>query len=112
LIVAVAVEEVSVVVSGVGARGLPASTTSCGLDNVSVALVYVPVGTLVKLRGTVNSIRQAKSTVTGELDDTTATGEPLSCGVRVAPVMVTVKDTTSQTGVSPVKTTAEPRLLG
>jgi hypothetical protein len=112
LIVAVAVEEVSVVVSGVGARGLPASTTSCGFDNVSVALVYVPVGTLVKLRGTVKSIRQAKSTVTGELDDTTATGEPLSCGVRVAPVMVTVKDTTSQTGVSPVKTTAEPRLVG
>lgn len=94
------------------ARGLPESTTSCGVDNVSVMLLYVPVGTLVKLSGMEKSIKQAKSTVTGEFDDSTETGAPPPTGVRVAPVIVTVNDTTSQTGWSPVKTTNEPVLVG
>jgi hypothetical protein len=85
---------------------------SCGADNVSVVLVYVPVGTLVKLSGTEKSIRQAKSTVTGVLDDSTETAAPPPSGVRVMPVIVTENDTTSQTGASPPKTTVEPVLVG
>jgi hypothetical protein len=107
----VAVEEVSVVGSEVGVMegGVPVSTTTIGVDNVSVAMVYVPVGTLVKLRGTEKSIRQAKSSVTG--DDTTETGAPPPSGVKVM-LIVTVNDTTSQAGASPVKTTVEPMLTG
>lgn len=105
-------EVVNVVVTEVAARGLPDSTTRLGLVSVMEALVYVPVGTLVKLKGTEKSIRQAKSSVTGDVEDTTETGVPPPSGVKVMPVIVTVNDTTSQAGASPVKTTAEPMVVG
>jgi len=53
---------------------------------------------------------RAKSMVTGDPEEITETAIPPPWGIRVAPVKVTVKDTTSQIGASPPKSTTDPML--
>jgi hypothetical protein len=56
------------------------------------------------------SISAAKSTVTGLDEEITETGAPPPWGVKLALVMVTSKETTSQMGESPPKIATEPLL--
>lgn len=79
---------------------------------VSVRLEYVPAAKLAVLRIVAKSMSLAKSTVIGFPDARTETGVPPPWGVRLAAVIVTVKDSTSQTGASFPKITTEPRLGG
>jgi hypothetical protein len=74
-----------------------------GSVSVRLRLVYVPVVSFATFNMSENSMGRAKSTVTGAL--IAATGVPPFCGVRVAAVTVTLKETTSQTGESWPKTT-------
>src|SRR5712692_6825844 len=111
---AVAVELVSVVVTDVGTGGVlvTSSTINCGLESVTVSVEYIPVGTLAKFKMVEKSISLAKSTVTGWPEGSTETGVPPFCGVRVAAVIVTVNEITSQTGASLPNTTTEPMVAG
>jgi hypothetical protein len=64
------------------------------------------------LRMLVKSARRAKSTVDGAALITTGTNCPPACGTRLAEVIVTRKDSTSQTGASVPKTTTDPGGVG
>src|SRR5947199_9981874 len=54
------------------------------------------------------SIREAKSTVRGCDEEMTETGEPSPSGVSVAPVIVTVRESTAHSGASDARIASEP----
>jgi hypothetical protein len=56
----------------------------------------------------VKSIREAKSTVTCVPLESTETGLEPDCGVNVRPVIVSVKESTPQKGVSPPNIASDP----
>jgi hypothetical protein len=57
------------------------------------------------------SIREAKSTVTAFPPGRTETGLEPDCGVKVRPVIVTLKEITLHTGASPPKTAIVPGVV-
>ena len=57
------------------------------------------------------SISEAKSTVTAVPLERTDTGVEPDCGVNVRPLIVTVKESTPQKGVSPPKIASVPGVV-
>jgi hypothetical protein len=81
---------------------------NCGLARVIPNELYVPGGTFERLNGVAKSIREANSTVTCVPLESTESGLEPDCGVNVRPVIVTVKESTPQKGVSPPKIASAP----
>ena len=75
-------------------------------------LVVGPRRNPVLLRILVKSTKRAKSTVAGVVEEISVTGVPPPCGTRLALVICTINDSTSQMGASVPKATADPDGVG
>jgi hypothetical protein len=104
----VLVKVTGVIDSGAGGLTEVLRAISCGFVSVMVSWVYVPGAMLAVLRIFVKSTKRTKSTVAGAVEVISGTGVPLPCGTRLAELMVTTNDSTSQMGASLPNVTTDP----